>query len=275
MPSRINCLGVGISAINLTRALHLMGAWIDGGVKGQVHFCNVHTVMECWQDARLRSIINHADLALPDGMPLVWFCRFQGEREVSRVYGPDLMHAFCAYSVAKGYRHYFYGGAPGVSDRLTAALQRHYPGLQVAGTHTPPLRPLGAIEKTSVIAAVNALEPDIIWVGLGTPKQDYWLGQHRSLLKAPVLAAVGAAFDMLSGKLPQAPVWMQRCGLEWLFRLQREPRRLAYRYLIFNPLFAMNLLLQITRMRRYVLESEQLEFGYGHRPRHDIWQEKR
>jgi N-acetylglucosaminyldiphosphoundecaprenol N-acetyl-beta-D-mannosaminyltransferase len=207
--------------------------------------------MECLRDPRLRNIINQADLAAPDGMPLVWLCRFHGHKGVTRVYGPDLMFAFCEHSVAGGYRHFFYGGSPGVAEKLAITLQERYPGLQVAGTHAPPFRPVGAIEEGAVIQAINKLQPDVIWVGLGTPKQDYWLAQHRSMLDAPVLAAVGAAFDMLSGTIPQAPRWMQRCGLEWLFRLYQEPNRLAHRYLVYNPLFVMHAFLQLTGLRKY------------------------
>jgi N-acetylglucosaminyldiphosphoundecaprenol N-acetyl-beta-D-mannosaminyltransferase len=200
-------------------------------------------------------VINQADMAAPDGMPLVWLCRFHGHRGVSRVYGPDLMLALCDHSVAGGYRHFFYGGAPGVAERLAATLKERYPGLQVAGTHAPPFRPVGAMEERSVIEAINAIDPDIIWVGLGTPKQDHWLAQHRPLLTAPVLVAVGAAFDMLSGSIPQAPRWMQRSGLEWLFRLCQEPRRLAHRYLVYNPLFLMHVFLQLTGLRQYPTDT--------------------
>lgn len=251
MPRKINCLTVGISTISLGEAICFMAAHVDGGVRCRIHLCTVHTVMEGRLDPTLRAFLNHADLATPDGMPLVWFCRSQGCQGITRVYGPDLMLACCEQSLAKGYRHFFYGGAPGVAEKLAAALQSRYPGLQVAGIHTPPFRPVGAVEDHSIIEAINALQPDIIWVGLGTPKQDYWLARHRPLLDAPVLVAVGAAFDMLSGRIPQAPRWMQRSGLEWLFRLSKEPRRLAYRYLVYNPLFVIHACLQLSGLRQY------------------------
>jgi N-acetylglucosaminyldiphosphoundecaprenol N-acetyl-beta-D-mannosaminyltransferase len=255
MPRKIECLGVVLNAINFTEAVTLITSWINGGACCTVHPCTVHTVMESQRDLTLRAIINQADLAVPDGMPLVWFSRFQGQKEVTRVYGPDLMLAICEHSVVRGYRHFFYGGTPGIAEKLATTLQQRYPGLQVAGTHTPPFRPVGTIEKASVITAINALQPDILWVGLGTPKQDYWLAQHRPLLTAPVLVAVGAAFDMFSGNIPQAPPWMQRSGLEWLFRLYQEPRRLAYRYLVYNPLFMMHVFLQLAGLRHYPISG--------------------
>lgn len=251
----INCLGVGISAVNLQQATQLLGSWADCGKRCTIHLCTAHTVIECHQEPTLRHIINQADLVAPDGMPLAWLCRFLKQKHATRVYGPDLMRSFCEHSVTRGYRHFFYGGAVGVAGELAARLKQRYPGLQIAGIHTPPYRPVGAIEETTVIEAINALKPDIIWVGLGTPKQDYWVAQHRPFLSAPLLVPVGAAFDMLSGRVQQAPPWMQRSGLEWLFRLSREPRRLARRYLVYNPLFALHLFLQLTRLRHYPLSG--------------------
>jgi N-acetylglucosaminyldiphosphoundecaprenol N-acetyl-beta-D-mannosaminyltransferase len=163
------------------------------------------------------------------------------------------MLAFCEYSIKKGYRHFFYGGGPVVAQELGEELKKRYPGLRVAGSYSPPIRKAGVSEDPEVIEAINAGRPDIIWVGLGTPKQDIWVAQHRALLEAPVLVAVGAAFDFLTGRIPQAPLIMQRCGLEWLFRLIKEPRRLAYRYIVFNPLFVIHVLLQISGLRRHSL----------------------
>jgi N-acetylglucosaminyldiphosphoundecaprenol N-acetyl-beta-D-mannosaminyltransferase len=161
------------------------------------------------------------------------------------------MLAFCKYSEAKGYRHFFYGGSQGVAQDLADELKRRFPNLKIAGTHAPPFRKTGDMEVSSVIESINASGADIIWVGLGTPKQDLWIAQHRHLLKAPVLAAVGAAFDFHTGRSPQAPYWMQRSGLEWLFRLINEPRRLAFRYLVYNPIFILLVIMQLTGLRKY------------------------
>jgi N-acetylglucosaminyldiphosphoundecaprenol N-acetyl-beta-D-mannosaminyltransferase len=248
---RINVLGVGISAINLQQAVGEIERWIAIGARHYVNVCNVHTVMECQRAPTLRDIVNHSGLSTPDGMPLVWLTRWHGHRSAARVYGPDLMLTLCDRSQTTGHRHFFYGGAPGVAERLTTRLQQRFPALVIAGRHTPPFRPADTAETSDVIEAINAARPDIVWVGLGTPKQDYWIARHRAVLEAPVLIAIGAAFDFHAGLLPQAPVWMQHLGLEWLFRLVHEPRRLGYRYLVYNPRFVANALLQVTRLRRF------------------------
>jgi N-acetylglucosaminyldiphosphoundecaprenol N-acetyl-beta-D-mannosaminyltransferase len=249
--SRINILGVGINAITLRKAVRQIGAWIENKSHHYVNVCTVHTIMECRRNSDLRRIVNQGGLATPDGMPLVWLCRLFGHKEVTRVYGPDLMLAFCEYSVEKGYRHFFYGGGPGVAQELAFRLKSRYPGLLVVGSYSPPFRPTGTVEELAVIESINSACPDVIWVGLGTPKQDFWVAQHRSLLNAPVLIAVGAAFDIHAGRVLQAPLWMQRHGLEWFFRLIQEPHRLAYRYLIYNPVFILLVLLQAAKLRKY------------------------
>lgn len=253
-PPRVNVLGVGISAIDLGQAVTEIEGWIRRGEKRYVNVCTVHTVMECQNDTELRAIANGSGLSTPDGMPLVWLGRLHGYRRVGRVYGPDLMLALCERSHITGHRHFFYGGAQGVADLLLEKLERRYPRLIVAGRHSPPFRPAGAFEEPQVLEEINASRPDIIWVGLGTPKQDYWVARHRAALRAPVLIAVGAAFDFHAGLLRQAPQWMQRSGLEWFFRLLHEPRRLAFRYLVYNPLFVARVALQLTGVRRYALE---------------------
>lgn len=252
-PARINILGVGISTINLSQAVKQIAAWIESNSHRYLNVCTVHTVMECFRNKDLRKIVNENGLATPDGMPLVWLCHFHGYSEVTRVYGPDLVLAFCDYSIRKGYRHYFYGGSDGAAQELKKNLERRYPGLNVVGTYSPPFRPVGTMEEQPVIEAINALRPDVVWVGLGTPKQDFWVAQHRPLLSAPVLVAVGAAFDFHTGRVPQAPVWMQRHGLEWLFRFMQEPRRLWKRYLVNNPLFVYLITLQLIGLKKYKL----------------------
>lgn len=254
MVACVNILGIGISAVNLHQAVATIERWIAGGERQYVNVCTVHTVMECQSDARLRHIVNHSGLSTPDGMPLVWLNWLNGQRHVDRVYGPDLMLALCERSQITGARHFFYGGAPGVADLLARTLGDRYPGLTIAGVHSPPFRAADAKEDPDVLDQINASRADIVWVGLGTPKQDYWVSRHRPLLTAPVLIAVGAAFDFHAGLLRQAPTWMQRSGLEWLFRLMQEPKRLAYRYLVYNPLFVWRVALQMSGLRRYPLD---------------------
>ncbi len=173
----------------------------------------------------------------------MWIGRLHGYR-VERVYGPDLMLELCAYGQKYNYRHFFYGGAPGVPELLASKLQARYPGLQVVGTYSPPFRQLSPEEELEIARLINTAAPDIVWVGLGTPKQDYWVGRFSRLLEAPALIAVGAAFDFHSGRIKQAPRWIQRSGFEWLFRLLQEPRRLWRRYIIGNPRFIWLLLRQ-------------------------------
>ena len=253
-PPRVNVLGVGVSAVTKDLALETIDGWIDRRDPNYVCVTGVHGVIESQRDERLRHIHNAAGLVTPDGMPLVWLSHLKGFRHVERGYGPDLMLALCEHSVEKGYRHYFYGGAEGVPQQLASNLQQWFPGLQVAGTYSPPFRPLTEAEDAQVVEMINEANPDIAWVGLSTPKQERWMAAHVGRLNAPVLLGVGAAFDFHTGRKPQAPSWMQRSGLEWLFRLMTEPRRLWKRYLINNPLFVTLVLLQALGLRKYSLE---------------------
>lgn len=248
---RANILGVGISAINMTMALDRIDRWIERHEQRYVCVTTVHGVIECQRDPALRRIFNHSGLATPDGMPLVWLSRLSGFRSVERVYGPDLMLALCQHSIGRGYRHFLYGGTEGVADELKARMERRFPGLQIVGTYTPPFRQATPEEDTAIVRQIDATHPDIVWVGLSTPKQDRWMADHMGKVAAPVMIGVGAAFDFHSGRKRQAPHWMQRSGLEWLFRLCQEPRRLWRRYLVYNPLFAAMVLLQLTGAKRY------------------------
>lgn len=249
--TRINVLGVGISAITMDDALTQIADWIDNAEKRYVSVCTVHTVMECQENIFMRQAVNGADMATPDGMPLVWLGKAKSDQEVSRVYGPDLMLALCELSAQKGYTQFFYGGAEDVPEQLSQALQKKYPRLRVAGAYSPPFRVLTDAEDQQIVDQINQANPDIIWVGLGTPKQDLWMASHRGALNAAVIIAVGAAFDFHTGRKKQAPLWMQRSGLEWLYRLLSEPRRLAGRYLVYNPLFVFHILLQALGLRHY------------------------
>lgn len=243
-PERIDVLGVGVSALTMARTLKIIEAWITASDHQFVCVTGVHGIMESQRDPELRDMHNRAGLVTPDGMPLVWLSWMHGCRHVERVYGPDLMLACCAASVSKGYRHYFFGGAAGVPERLASRLQERFPGLVVAGTCSPSFREPTAEEARATVARINAANPDIVWVGLSTPKQERWMAEHVGRLSAHVLIGVGAAFDFHAGLKRQAPRWMQRAGLEWFFRLATEPRRLWRRYLTNNPRFLWRILLQ-------------------------------
>lgn len=252
---RFNVLGVGISAIDPPTALDHMIHWIESKQRHYVCVCAVHTVMECQDDQALRAMINGASLVVPDGMPLVWIARLNGQRNVERVYGPDLMLSFCQVAAQRGYTNYLLGGAKGQPEVLAQQLTSEFPGLSIIGMHATPRRPLPEAENDAVIQEINRLNPDVVWVGTGTAFQDRWIAENRAYLNAPVLIGVGAAFDMHSGLVRQAPHWMQRVGLEWLFRLIQEPRRLWRRYLLGNPLFIAKLIIQRLGFRKYDLPS--------------------
>lgn len=233
---RYDILGVRISALTLDRAAALVEQWVADGAREYVNVCTSHTLLECQDTPRLKEIVNRAGMAAPDGMPLVWLGRLHGF-DVSRVYGPDLMFAISHRGRGRRLRHFYYGATQPVLETLRARMLQRIPGLDIVGTYAPPFRRLTDDETQAVAARINAARPDIVWVGLGTPKQDEWVGQFRSRLEAPVLIAVGAAFNFHAGTLRQAPRWMMSLGLEWLFRLLMEPSRLWRRYLIGNARF--------------------------------------
>lgn len=235
-PKRFRVLTVGISAITLRDAVSMIQEWIATKQRHYVNVCTTHTILECYDSPTLTDVVNNSGLATPDGMPLVWLGKLH-KQTISRVYGPDLMLEVCAQGQATGYRHFLYGGAPGVPEQLAERLRARFPRLHIVGVHSPPFRPLSAEEEEDIAQLINASDADIVWVGLGTPKQDYWVANFRSKLDAPVLIAVGAAFDFHAGRIKQAPRWMQNSGLEWLFRLTQDPRRLWKRYIVGNPRF--------------------------------------
>jgi N-acetylglucosaminyldiphosphoundecaprenol N-acetyl-beta-D-mannosaminyltransferase len=236
-PAREAILGVQVSALSMAQALEQLGSWVSNREQHYVCVTGVHGVMESYDDPALRAIHNAAGMVTPDGMPLVWLLRAAGHRHVERVYGPDLLPAVLAAPQLARLRHYFYGGGPGVAERLVGRLRSRFPQAHIVGSSFPPFRPLTAAEDAEAVACINAAQPDIVWVGLSTPKQERWMAAHVGSINASVMIGIGAAFDIHAGLKPQAPRWMQRSGLEWLFRLLVEPRRLAGRYLRNNPRF--------------------------------------
>jgi N-acetylglucosaminyldiphosphoundecaprenol N-acetyl-beta-D-mannosaminyltransferase len=248
---RANILGVGIDAVDLPMAIKRVEAWIDTRNPSYAIFRDAHGVMLCRHDARLRRIHKRAGLVGADGMPLVWLVRWQNYKSVRRVYGPDFMTEFCRSTSQKRYRHFFYGATLGTIERLVARLREQVPDLQLAGALAPPFGTLTGKDDAAVVAAINAARPDIVWVGLSTPKQEYWVAEHRGRLTAPALMAVGAAFDFNSGEKPQAPRWMRKSGLEWAFRLCSEPKRLARRYAAHIPAFVFLAVLQAVGLKKF------------------------
>ena len=251
---RFNVLGVSVSAMNLRIATAAILEAARARRKGYICVTGVHGVTEAQNDVGFRRILNGSFLNTTDGMPLVWLGRHFVGGNVERVYGPDLMLEVFAATQPIVFRHFFYGGAPGVAEDLKAKLEARFPGVQVVGTYTPPFRPLNAEEKKDLAAQVRAAQPDMMWVGLSTPKQERFMAEYLPQLDVTLMAGVGAAFDFHSGRVKQAPRWIQRSGFEWLYRMCCEPRRLARRYLVNNPLFLARIAAQLFGLRKYPLD---------------------
>lgn len=257
--SRANVLGVGVHAIDLPGAAGIIEAAIRAGTKGYVCLTGVHGVMEAQRDSQFRDILNHALLVAPDGMPTVWVGRMQGNSTMKRVFGPDLMLEVCRRSAGTGIRHFLYGGNPGIADDLAERLRRRFPGITVVGTFTPPFRPLAPLEQLALERRMESTAPDIVWVGLSTPKQEKFMAANFQQLPCKIMVGVGAAFDIHTGHVKDAPKWIQNAGLQWAHRLWQEPRRLWKRYLVNNSAFLAALSLQLTGLRRYPLPPHPAE----------------
>lgn len=248
-PPRFSLLDVHLSGVRLAQAVEAILGYAADGARHYVCIFAADSLLKCRDTPHLAAVANAADMTLCDGMPLVFVGRKFAKLDMDRCYGPDVMLRTIEAGCARGLRHFFYGGCDEATVlRLEANLRAKFPSIRIAGHHVPPFRDLTGAERDAVVAAIDASGADIVWVGIGTPRQDYWVSAYRPLLKAPVLVAVGAAFNFHAGTVPQAPRWMMRCGLEWLFRLIAEPRRLWRRYLVGNPRFVLLVLRQwITR----------------------------
>lgn len=248
-----NVLGVGVHAIDLTQAVNILEAAIGERRKGYVCVTGVHGVMEAYRHKEFQSVLDQALLVTPDGIPLVWVGRAQGYSQMRRVFGPDLMLEVCRHSVQNKYSHFLYGGKPGVADNLRDTLTRKFPGISIVGTFTPPFRPLLPDEQAKLEDTVAKLAPDIIWVGLSTPKQEQFMAQNIDRLATTLMIGVGAAFDIHTGNLKDAPEWVKKAGLQWMHRLCQEPSRLWKRYLINNSTFLLHIGVQLSGLRHYEL----------------------
>jgi N-acetylglucosaminyldiphosphoundecaprenol N-acetyl-beta-D-mannosaminyltransferase len=230
-------------------ALQSLEHYIKTKTKNYICVCPNHTIMESQKDKKLLDIVNSANMATPDGVSVVWACKLLGYTKIEQVCGTELMLAFSALSAEKGYTQFYYGGADGVSEKLVEVMCQKFPGLKVVGTHSPPFRQLTEAEDKAVIDMINRVNPDVVWVGLGMPKQELWMGEHFGRINAPIMIGVGAAFDFLSGRKERAPKWMQHAGLEWLFRLVQEPNRL-WRRNLYHPIFLYKVFLQRIGVKR-------------------------
>jgi len=244
MEKTIRVLDVKLDALNISSVVEKIERWIlfrDRETSRYVCVTNVNSVVVAQKDPYLKKITNESDISVCDGMPLVWMANLKGVRLKERVYGFSLMHELLRRSQVKGYSHYFYGTTEAALGKMISKIKTMYPRLKIAGYYAPPFRELTAKEKVEVIKKINDSKADIVWVGIGYPKQEIWMYEFKDSIKSAVLLGVGAAFDFMSGNKPQAPLWMQNSGLEWLFRLSCEPKRLWKRYLISNTLFILAL----------------------------------
>jgi len=237
LPKRFEISGVRIDALRVHDTVELIERFIREGRREYIVLTGAHGVVEMQSDEELRAINNRATLVTPDGMPVVWIGRLHGHRGIEKVYAPDIMALELERGVARGHKHFFYGGKEGVAEKLTRRLETRFPGIAVVGTYCPPFRALTEEEADSLVALIDASGADVVWCGLGCPKQERWMAQFRPRLRAPVLIGVGAGFDFLSGEKPLAPKWVQRSGFEWLYRMASEPRRLWPRYSRVVPKF--------------------------------------
>lgn len=244
-------LGVPLALTDYEQTMDWIDDTVAAGGRGYICVAAVHTVMASQEDDHLREAVLAGSLTVPDGQPLVWAMNLLGHDMSSRVYGPELMDRYCARAARTGARIYLYGGRnQGALVQLARNLRLKHPGLKIVGGYSPPFRPLDAGEEQRVIDEIDASEADVVWVGIGVPKQEKWMFAMRDRLQAPVLVGVGAAFDFHAGLVAQAPQWMQGLGLEWAYRLSREPRRLWKRYLRYNPRFVTGFLRQYLRHLR-------------------------
>ena len=255
--SRANVLGIGVHAVDLSSAVTTIASAVATRSKGYVCAIGVHGIMEAQRNAELRKVFSRALMVVPDGMPTVWMGRLQGLHRMQRVFGPDLMLAVIRDRALQGCSHFLYGGNNGVAEELRASLQRQFPSARIVGTYTPPFRPLNHTEASELQRTIDRLRPDIVWVGLSTPKQEKFMAEYLPHLNTTLMVGVGAAFDFHTGRLRDSPRWVKQIGLQWLHRLLQEPRRLWKRYLINNPAFLANALLQLASIRRFDLDDEE------------------
>jgi N-acetylglucosaminyldiphosphoundecaprenol N-acetyl-beta-D-mannosaminyltransferase len=243
-------LGIRVDAIQIPDVVAKVEDWIaERGPSRFIAVTGMHGISESSHNPNFRQVLKAADLVVPDGMPLVWLGRWHGFGLKRRVYGPELTETFCSVTGDK-YRHFFYGGAPGVADSLAQALH-HRHGIRIVGTYCPPFRPLTEAEDRDLVKLIEAANADVVWVGLSTPKQETWMYEHREKLSVPAMFGIGAAFDLNTGRLKQAPPWMRENGLEWLFRLSAEPKRLWRRYILSGSVFVWNVLLELLGLKSF------------------------
>ncbi len=242
---KVQIVGAPIAVVSLPKVLSVFENWVANKEDRFVLLRDVHGAMQARNNEPVRRAQNSADMVLPDGVPFVWAVRGLGVTSITRVCGIDLLPAACRFGVDKKWRHYFYGASPGVADQLSRAFREIDPDIEIVGTYCPPFRALSEEEDKAICEQIRAAKPDFVWVSLSTPKQDLWMHDHMGKLGGVTMVGVGGAFEINAGIVPRAPMWMQRSGMEWAFRLAQEPKRLWKRYFKSLPLFIVLTLYQI------------------------------
>jgi N-acetylglucosaminyldiphosphoundecaprenol N-acetyl-beta-D-mannosaminyltransferase len=244
-------LGVPISVVDYDGTMEVMDDLVDGGGRGYVCAAPVHALIVAQDDPEMLAALRGSTLVVPDGMPIVWASNLFGEQLEDRVYGPELMLRYSERCAERGHRVWLYGGRDqGSLVQLALSMRRRHPGIKIVGGYSPPFRPLTADEEDAIVEQINEAEPDVLWVGIGVPKQEKFMARMRERLDVPVMCGVGAAFDFHAGRVSMAPAWMQERGLEWIYRIGQEPRRLLPRYLHTNPRFVLGITRQYMTQRR-------------------------
>jgi N-acetylglucosaminyldiphosphoundecaprenol N-acetyl-beta-D-mannosaminyltransferase len=243
-------LGTRVDQTSYLHATELICHWAQNSLSKYVCVATVNNIMESYDSRDFQRVMNHADLVTPDGMPLVWGLRRLGHKAASRVYGPDLTPLLLEMAAANGLPVGFYGGSQATLGKLHQFTAKKFPNLKVVYAYSPPFRSLTAEEDRYVVESINSSGARILFIGLNTPKQDYWMAIHKGNVQT-VMVGVGAAFDFLAGSKKQAPRWMMRIGMEWFFRLLTEPKRLWKRYLKHNPRFVALFAMQLLGIRKY------------------------
>ncbi|MGA9719774.1 MAG: WecB/TagA/CpsF family glycosyltransferase [Acidobacteriaceae bacterium] len=246
---------MSVAALDMERAIRCIGAELRARRKGYVCMAGVHGIMEAQRNPDLAAVYEGSSFTFPDGTPTVWVGRLQGHKQMQRVAGPDLMLEVFRRKDFARYTHFLYGGEAGVAEQLQQKLTSQYPWVRIAGTCTPPFRELNHEEEQDLIARVSRLKPDMIWVGISTPKQERFMHRYLPVLNTTLMFGVGAAYDFHTGRLKDAPQWVKTIGMQWFHRLLQDPRRLWKRYLRNNPAFLCHIGMQLCGLRTYVPQA--------------------
>ncbi|WP_254064539.1 WecB/TagA/CpsF family glycosyltransferase [Granulicella sp. S156] len=248
---RANVLGIGIDAVNMQQALAKIAQELEQRRKGYICLAGVHGVMEAQRNPEVARVLAGAALVAPDGMPTVWVGHYQGHSQMERVTGPDLMLEVMRREEFRGYTHFFCGGKEGIAGELRDQVLAQFPFVKIAGTYMPPFGPMSPEQEEEFIEQIGRLKPDIIWVGISTPKQELFMERYLPLLDTTLMFGVGAAFDFHTGRIADCAEWIKRCGFQWLHRLLQDPKHLWKRYLRNNPSFLFSIALQLTGLKSY------------------------